>query len=180
MVPPPQLKLEDEFRHQWKPSASQSSQAAIRHHGFPFPFYPFPSHFLPPSGYSPPPASPTPGRRISESFSHEPPSSDGFNPEDTPTLYPKTRDWLQSLDSTERGADGQNWEQYAGALEANGYMRLVQVAEEGRGTEGAKELSRFCIGMPIGIAQSFVKYAIADCDKILKQERRSYKKRRLE
>ena len=43
-----------------------------------------------------------------------------------------------------------------------------------------KELSCFCIGMPIGITQSLVKYAIDDCDKISKQESRSYKKHCLE
>ena len=80
----------------------KSSQVAIRHHGFPFSFS---SHFLPPSRYSSPSASPTPRCCVFKSFSQEPPSSDGFNPEDTPTFYPKTHNWLQSFDSWEELMD---------------------------------------------------------------------------
>lgn len=108
------------------------------------------------------------------------PSSDGFEPEDEPTLYPRTNEWLATLDAGARGSDGQNWQQYSSVLTTNGYIRVSQIASEGKseeGAKGAKELVDICWGMSLGTAKLLIKYATIDCERITKKET---KQRRVE
>jgi hypothetical protein len=102
------------------------------------------------------------------------PSSDPFNPEENPTRYPRIQDWLVSLDMGERGADNQNWQQYADPLARNGFTRLIQIADEGRHDNSTASLTGICDGMPIGTAHLLVKYAIMDCSKITKDEKKRH------
>lgn len=106
------------------------------------------------------------------------PSSDPFDPEENPILYPRIQDWLVSLDMGERGADNQNWQQYTDPLARNGFTHLIQIADEGRNDNGAASLMGICNGMPIGTARLLVKYAITDCSKITKDEKKCHQARR--
>ena len=101
------------------------------------------------------------------------PSSDGFEPEDEPTLYPQTDEWLTTLDAGTQGSDGQNWQQYSSVLTPNRYIRVSQIASEGKnkgGTKGAKELADICWGMSLGTAKLLIKYATIACERITKKE----------
>jgi hypothetical protein len=102
------------------------------------------------------------------------PSSDVFNPDDTPTLYPRVVDWLLDLDAGEQGADDQCWTQYQHALDNNRYKHITQIAEDGKRTGGAGELADLC-SMPVGIARLLIKYAITDTERITKKERVAWK-----
>jgi hypothetical protein len=106
------------------------------------------------------------------------PSSDPFDPEENPILYPRIQDWLVSLDMGEHGADNQNWQQYTDPLARNGFTHLIQIADEGRHDNGAASLMGICNGMPIGTARLLVKYAITDCSKITKDEKKCHQARR--
>jgi hypothetical protein len=97
-------------------------------------------------------------------------------------VYPRTDDWLKTLDAGARGSDGQDWAQYSDILTANGYLRISQIASEGKsdhdeGAKGAKELVDICWGMTLGIAKLLIKYATIDCERITKKE---IKRRRVE
>ncbi|KAG1737136.1 uncharacterized protein EDB91DRAFT_1249784 [Suillus paluster] len=94
-------------------------------HPFPY-YYPYPPP--PPPGYGAlhyhhyPPQTPTPQASSSHAHSHlKVPSSDSFDPNDAPTIYPHVLEWLFKLDSGKRGADGQVWGQYASVLDNSGY-----------------------------------------------------------
>jgi hypothetical protein len=100
------------------------------------------------------------------------PSSDGFEPEDEPTLYPRIDEWLTTLDAGAHGSDGQNWEQYSSVLTTNGYLWVSQIASEGKkeeGAKGAKELVDICWGMSLRTAKLLIKYATIDCERITKK-----------
>lgn len=129
MTPPPQLKLEDEFRHQRHqrtPSAKDPLLPPPPGYGPPYHYHPYHiGHGTPYYHY--PISLPPIAHHYKNTRRQEIPSSDAFDPEDNPMLYPRTREWLQELDMGDRGADGQQWEQYAAALESGGYIRLVQM-----------------------------------------------------
>jgi len=78
----------------------------------------------------------------------------------------------------ERGADNQNWQQYADPLAHNGFTRLIQIVDEGRRDNSAASLTGICDGMPIGTARLLVKYAITDCSKITKDEKKRHQARK--
>jgi hypothetical protein len=84
------------------------------------------------------------------------PSSDVFDPNDTPTLYPRVVDWLLDLDAGESGADDQYWMQYQQALDNNnGYKHITQIAEDGKHTGGVGELTDLC-SMPVEIVRLLI------------------------
>jgi hypothetical protein len=78
----------------------------------------------------------------------------------------------------ERGADNQNWQRYADPLARNGFTRLIQIVDEGRCDNSAASLTGICNGMPIGTARLLVKYAIMDCSKITKDEKKRHQARK--
>jgi hypothetical protein len=172
-IPPSELRIEDAEK---PPRHKHSrSQPEIQPFEFSQPQHQYYYHPPPHPGYGAPfyhqhhqpPFSPS----LTNIYQPPIPSSDPFDPDDVPTLYPRVDEWLTELDSTARGADGQNWAQYAGALNINGYTRIIQIAEDGKDTGGAKELADLC-SMPVGIAKLLIKYATTDCDKITKNEKK--------
>lgn len=78
------------------------------------------------------------------------------------------------MDAGDRGRDGQYWTQYWQALDDNGYIRIIQLADDGRTAGGAKELAELC-GMPVGIAKLLIRYATVDAEKITKREKAVHK-----
>jgi len=90
--------------------------------------------------------------------------------EKVPILYPRITDWLQKLDDSPQGDDGQQFVKYGLALEQNGYSHIFQIAEEDANGSGARDLVEMCKGMPLGIAKLLIKYAKADCQVIERKE----------
>jgi hypothetical protein len=105
----------------------------------------------------------------------QPGNTDSFDTGDDPTIYPRTGDWVRSLDAGNRGVDGQNFTQYADLLEAAGYIRIDQIADEAKHDSGARDLTTVCETMPLGIAKLLIKYAMKDCETVMKSaERKQY------
>lgn len=78
--------------------------------------------------------------------------------------YPAITAWLQALDSDEdRGADGQNYEQYADAFGAVGIIRLDDLLD----VESAEKLQEL-MQMNWGTAKRLIKFAQEDRKKMKK------------
>lgn len=167
---PSELKIED-IQHPPRAHKKTQLQPDLPSHLPPYYFYPPPP---PPHSYISPyyPIHHTNQPTLSLHI----PSSDPFDPDKEPTLYPQVNDWLAKLDSTARGADNKNWKQYFNLFDVNGYIHIIQIAEDGKVAGGAKELADI-MSIPVGIAELIVKYAISDCDKITKKEIRLARER---
>lgn len=102
-----------------------------------------------------------------------------FEPADDPTLFPHTVDWLESLTQGPRGADGDDFRQFAPALMNNGYKRLFHLA---RSDFSTKDIRRICgeDRMSEGLASTLLDYARADTRKIVAEETRRRKRERHE
>ena len=131
------------------------------------------------SGYPPYPYSGFPGipypltPRIfhrATSLGNDPTHSELAEADQIPSLYPRITHWLQELDMGPCGADAQNFRQYGPSLEANGYSRISQIADEGKTESGACDLIGICKGLKLGVAKLLIKYAKADCEDIEKRE----------
>jgi hypothetical protein len=116
--------------------------------------YPYPMYHGP--GGMPPYNSPVPASNLMD--------------DDNPTLFPRTGDWMRNNDNGNRGEDGHNFSQYGPALEAAGYTRILQIADEGRCESSARDLITICEGMPLGIAKLLIKYADKDCITIQRKD----------
>jgi hypothetical protein len=100
----------------------------------------------------------------------QPNNMHSFDTSDDPTIYPRTGDWVRNLDHGNRGIDGQNFSQYAELLEAAGYFRIDQIADESKHESGARDLTTVCQMMPLGIAKLLIKYAVKDCEAKVKDQ----------
>ncbi|KAJ7431988.1 hypothetical protein B0H11DRAFT_2297918 [Mycena galericulata] len=155
------------------------TQATPSSRRLPSNFHPPPPHpypFYPPPGPYPPPYYPTPTAPVldppapQQAAKLKPASSIDSQEEESPTLFPKIDDWLLDLDTSERGEDGHGFTKFGPTLRANGYMRIIQLVDEGK--DGAEMLRTMCSenGMTSGVAKLLMKYAVADCKKIRKAE----------
>ncbi|EMD30737.1 hypothetical protein CERSUDRAFT_127747 [Gelatoporia subvermispora B] len=116
--------------------------------GYPPMFMPFPMfntnpQYIPPAM---PPSSPVTGH-------------------DNPTQFPRIDDWLHELDTSERGADGQNYAYWAPSFTQNGFVRIHELANKELFPK-PKDLQEICPGMPLGIASSLLSYARYDTTRI--------------
>jgi hypothetical protein len=85
-----------------------------------------------------------------------------------PSAFPRIQDWLTELDAGACGSNGQNFAQYTQVLQENGYMCIIQLADEGKVESGAKKLA-ICARIPVGIAKLLIKFAMADCAHVQRQ-----------
>ncbi|KAJ6536474.1 hypothetical protein DFH09DRAFT_1401969 [Mycena vulgaris] len=184
--PPPQLDLPTKNGSQAAASSRRAQQQQHHHASYPYPYFP-PEPYPPgpyppyPQAYYPPPSPPlpthipdppppqnsparAPKRQLLKAESIKSDDNDDSN------LYPVIEEWLRELDSCpRRGVDGHNFSQYGPALRANGFVRLIQLADEGEG--GADLLTRVCEGMKIGTGRLLMRYAEKDCKMIRKIEK---------
>ncbi|KAJ7214433.1 hypothetical protein GGX14DRAFT_392459 [Mycena pura] len=131
------------------------------------PAYPYP-YFGPPPPYSHmyyPPPTPLPPPQAA----HAPPARNDQAPtgirDDSPTLYPRIDEWLRELDdSADRGQDGHHFSLYAQDLLDNKFVRLSQLADEGK--DGVATLRQICLMIPLGTAKVMMKYAMDDVQKL--------------
>lgn len=83
------------------------------------------------------------------------------------SIYPTVLDWLNSLDTGDRGIDDDNFSQYADFFKDAGYRRLIDVSEMTVG-----DILETCPGMVKGIASVLCRYATADRKVIESRARR--------
>jgi hypothetical protein len=79
---------------------------------------------------------------------------------ESPLSFPTMQNWLQSLDSSPRGADGHNFAQYSPHFHENGILRLHEIADAE--TFSHKELLAICPRMKFGTANLLLMYARHD------------------
>lgn len=84
--------------------------------------------------------------------------------------FPRVSEWLQSVDKSKRGRDGQNFVQYARALEAAGYLRIDSLDNPARVTE---QTLVGITGMLPGYAANILKWVVVDITKLRLQAQRS-------
>lgn len=181
-IPPKQLKIEDDMAARTaRKGRSSSEQAAAPTVPYGYPFPPqLPANFIfPYMPYAPPPMMLEPEasqsrRSLSRRREQLDISSDGFDIDDNPVLFPTVRQWLEDLDASTRNVDNLNFTQYATILDTNYYQRINQIADEGASPEATSTFARDC-KIPIGVAKLLVKYAVKDCERIEARERKKRK-----
>ena len=144
------------------------------------PFYnPFYGHMSFPTfgGLTNTPARPGYSRAVHPQIPQFTPGSDSIDEiNENVTLFPKVATWLQGLDDDERrGHDGHNFAQYAAKLEAQMFVRVLNMEKLSK-----DELISICDNMPIGTASLICEYARKDCNAIRKTALRNIRERRLE
>lgn len=162
---------------------SKAVPAVRRSHAVPepapyYPYYPplpgaHPTGPYPPYYVPPPPPAPTHALPLPEPVPRASALRHGASIDsqdgDVPTLYPKIDEWLLELDTSERGEDGHNFSAFGARLRSEGYMRVIQLADEG--DKGVETLQRICPDMKLGTAKVLMKYARIDCKSIRRIER---------
>jgi hypothetical protein len=93
--------------------------------------------------------------------------STDLDQDELPTLFPVIEDWLLELDALERGNNSHNLSQFTPTLQTNGFVYIIQLADEGDG--GAATLQEICPGMLMSVSKLLMKYALTKV-KICNQE----------
>ncbi|KAJ7866368.1 hypothetical protein B0H14DRAFT_2573376 [Mycena olivaceomarginata] len=75
--------------------------------------------------------------------------STDLDQDELPTLFPVIEDWLLELDALERGNNSHNLSQFTPTLQTNGFVYIIQLADEGYG--GAATLQEICPGMLMSV-----------------------------
>ncbi|KDQ12918.1 hypothetical protein BOTBODRAFT_34061 [Botryobasidium botryosum FD-172 SS1] len=88
--------------------------------------------------------------------------------DDTELDFPRVSEWLQSLDNSKRGRDGQNFAQYAKALEVAGYLRIDSLDNPVHVT--SQKIINLT-GMLPGYADNILKWVVIDIAKLRKASR---------
>ncbi|KAJ6462460.1 hypothetical protein C8R45DRAFT_1026837 [Mycena sanguinolenta] len=172
--PPPQLQLSmDNGSHTVPAGRNRRTDNNNQQPSVPFAYYPPPPGYMPPHAYPsyyhpvppPPPAAPQPSAsKPSSSTLHHASSID--SQDDDNITFPKMDDWLRELNAADE--DGHQFDSFAPALHANGFMRVYQLADE---RDGVGLLTKICPEIKIGTASLLVKRAKKECNTLRRLEK---------
>ena len=97
----------------------------------------------------------------------EMPSSDPVDEVEDVTLFPRIKNWLQSLDDGMRGHDGHTFAQFAADFEREKYIRIVDLVDMRIG-----DLKHLVPEMAQGTATKLLAYAAKDVGSIRRKEKK--------